>query len=333
MIRLKSWIFAASLALVPACAVAQAPAVTAPAPAAVAAPVVAPVAAAPVAAKAAEAKAPAVAAPPRMAPTQGMGMPTDGAITIQPQVTKIGQRAEWMHNMILMPIMTIISLFVLGLLLWVVAFYRKAANPVASKVSHNTFIEILWTGIPILILVGISIPSISLLLEQYKPAPANAVTVKAIGNQWYWTYQYPDNGGFEVVSNMLPDEKALEGHEPPHLAADNRMVIPVNTPIKVITTSVDVIHSFAVPAFWQKMDAVPGRLNETTFTVEREGVYYGQCSELCGARHGYMPIAVEVVSMDTYKQWIASKGGHMPGAKTAEATPAAPTAASQIAKN
>jgi cytochrome c oxidase subunit II len=331
MIRLKSWIFAASLALVPAVAAAQAPA-TASVTAAPAM-VVAPIASAPIAAKP-EAKAAVVEAPPRMAPTPGIGMPTDGAITIQPQVTKIGQRAEWMHNVILMPIMTIISLFVLGLLLYVMARYRKAANPVASKVSHNTFIEIIWTGIPILILVGISIPSISLLLAQYKPAPANAVTVKAIGNQWYWTYQYPDHGGFEVVSNMLPDEKAIAGHEPPHLAADNRMVIPVHTPIKVITTSADVIHSFAVPAFWQKMDAVPGRLNETTFTVEREGVYYGQCSELCGARHGYMPIAVEVVSPEAFKQWIASKGGQMPGAKTAAATPApAPVAATQIAKN
>jgi cytochrome c oxidase subunit II len=325
MIRLKPWIFAMWLALVPAAAMAeaQAPVVTA---------TTAPVAA-PAAPAVASDNAVKVAAPARMEPTQGIGMPVDGAYNIQMQVTKTGQRAEWMHNMILMPVMTIISLFVLGLLFWVVARYRKAANPVASKVSHNTFIEILWTGIPILILVGISIPSISLLLEQYKPAPASAVTIKATGNQWYWTYSYPDHGGFEIISNMLPDDKAEAGHEPPHLAADNRMVIPVHTPIKVITTSADVIHSFAVPAFWQKMDAVPGRLNETTFTVEREGVYYGQCSELCGARHGYMPIAVEVVSPAIFQQWIASKGGHMPGVKTAAEAPTAPAVVASIAKN
>ena len=218
--------------------------------------------------------------------------------------------------------MVIISFFVLGLLFWVVARFRRAANPVASKTSHNTFIEVAWTLIPVLILVGISIPSIKLLAAQYKPPPANAVTLKAIGNQWYWSYEYPDHG-IELTANMLPKEEALARHEPDQLAVDNRVVLPVNTPIKLVTTATDVIHAWAMPAFWIKMDAVPGRLNETSFTVTKTGVYYGQCSELCGDRHGYMPIGVEVVSKKDFAEWVKAKGGKMPG----EAAPAAPAAA------
>jgi cytochrome c oxidase subunit II len=341
MTGLKSLCVAVALLLAPSAALAQAPTAAEPTKTAAApvvsatqAPVTAPVGAtAATDAKTVDAKAPAVAAPPRMKPTPGIGMPTQGAISLQPQVTKLGQRARWMHDALLMPIIVAISVFVLGLLLWVMARYRRSANPVASKTTHNTFIEVVWTLVPVLILVVIAIPSISLLAAQYKPAPADAVVVKAIGNQWYWAYEYPDHGGFEVVSNMLTKEQALAGGEPEQLAVDNRMVIPVKTPIKVITTSNDVIHSWAVPAFWQKMDAVPGRLNEINFTVEREGVYYGQCSELCGARHGFMPITVEVVSPVVFKQWIASKGGTMPGAKTAAVLTAPAASAAPIAKN
>ena len=190
-----------------------------------------------------------------------------------------------------------------------------------SKTSHNTLIEVIWTLVPVLILVGIAIPSIGLLAAQYKPVGKNAVTIKATGNQWYWEYSYPDHGGFEIVSNMLTDEQAKASGQPRLLAVDNRIVVPVGVPIRVLTTSNDVIHSFAVPAFWTKMDAVPGRINETSFTVEKAGVYYGQCSELCGARHGFMPIAVEAVSPAAFAQWIASKGGKMPGAKPAATAP------------
>ena len=233
-----------------------------------------------------------------------------------------------MHDVLLMPIITLISLFVLGLLFWVSFRFRRAANPVASKTSHNTFIEIVWTLVPVIILVVISIPSIQLLAQQYKPAGKGAITVKATGNQWYWSYNYPDYGDFEVVANMLkekgdvvPGERfRTEADGPRLLATDNRILIPVNTPIKLITTSNDVIHSWAMPAFWSKMDAVPGRLNEIKFTAEREGVYFGQCSELCGARHGFMPIAVEVVSKAKFEAWIASKGGKLPGAVAPAAT-------------
>ncbi len=182
----------------------------------------------------------------------------------------------------------------------------------------------LWTLGPVVVLVLIAIPSIGLLQAQFKPAPAGAVTLKAIGNQWYWTYQYPDHGGIEITANMLkekdqvsPGERARTDVDGPRLlAVDNRIVLPVGVPIRLITTSNDVIHSWAIPAFWMKLDAVPGRLNETSFTIEKPGLYFGQCSELCGARHGFMPIAVQAVSPAQFAAWIAAKGGKMPGAAT-----------------
>ncbi len=264
------------------------------------------------------AAAPAAPAPQLYAPTPGIGQPIPGSIGIQPQVTEIGQQALWMHNALLMPIITAISIFVLFLLLWVVVRYRRGANPVPSKTSHNTVIEIVWTLVPVLILLVIAVPSIKLIAAQYDTPKAD-LTVKVIGHQWYWSYQYPDNGDFEIVSNILSDEEDKKRGEPRLLGVDERMVVPAGKVIKVLTTSDDVIHSFAVPAFWTKMDAVPGRINETWFKVDRVGVYYGQCSELCGAKHGFMPIAVEVVTPAQFAQWVASKGGTMPGAKPAAA--------------
>ena len=288
----------------------------------------------PVAMPAASAKAPDIV---HQAPTPGHGMPTD-AITLQTQETAIGHEAANFHNYILVPMMGLISLFVLGLLVWVILRYRSGANPVPSKTHHNTFIEIVWTLVPVLILVAIAVPSIQLLAHQYSPPKAD-LTVKVIGNQWYWTYQYPDNGDFEVVSNMLKEPGQTTGKErartdadgPKQLAVDERMVVPAGAVVKLIVTSNDVIHSFAVPSFWTKMDAVPGRLNETWFKVDRPGVYFGQCSELCGARHGFMPIAVEVVPAAQFAQWVAFKGGTLRGAKPAanpDATsPASPATA------
>ncbi|WP_235525925.1 cytochrome c oxidase subunit II [Sphingomonas sp. Leaf34] len=257
---------------------------------------------------------------PAMTAKPMIGQPTDGLFGLQPQVTKNGQFAHWMHNSILVPTITIISLLVLGLLFWVSFRYRRARNPVASKTSHNTFIEIIWTLAPVVILVLIAVPSIGLLQAQFKPAPSGAVTLKAIGNQWYWTYQYPDNGGFEITANMLKEKGEVAAGErartaadgPKLLATDNRIVLPVGVPIRLITTSNDVIHSWAVPAFWIKLDAIPGRLNETSFTIDKPGLYFGQCSELCGARHGYMPIAVEAVPPAQYAAWVRAKGGTMP---------------------
>ena len=272
---------------------------------------------------------PAVAIDPKI------GQPVEGRIGTQPQVTPNGEFAAWMHNDLLVPIITLISLFVLGLLLYAMVRYRHAANPVASKTSHNTLIEVIWTAVPIVILVVIAVPSIGLLQAQFKPAPANAVTLKAIGNQWYWSYQYPDHGGFEITSNMLKEKGEVAAGErartdvdgPRLLATDNRVVLPVNTPIRLITTANDVIHSWAMPAFWVKLDAVPGKLNETSFTIKRPGVYFGQCSELCGARHGYMPITVVAVDRATFDRWVVAKGGTLPGAAPAAASDAAADAA------
>jgi cytochrome c oxidase subunit 2 len=260
-------------------------------------------------------------------PVVGIGQP-DGRMGIQDQVTPIGRQAAWFHNILLLPLIAAISLFVLALLLYVVVRYRRSANPVPSRTTHNTLIEVVWTLVPVLILVAIAVPSIKLLANQYSPPKAD-LTVKAIGNQWYWTYQYPDNGDFELVSNALSDADAKTRGEPRQLAVDERMVVPVGATVKVIVTSNDVIHAWGVPAFWTKIDAVPGRLNETWFKAERPGLYYGVCYELCGARHGYMPIAVEVVQPAQFAAWVASKGGTMPGgaqARTGDETATSPIA-------
>ena len=263
----------------------------------------------------------------------GAGMPTDGTIALQEQFSPVGEQAADFHNVILLPLITIISLIVLGLLAWVVVRYRRAANPVPSKTSHNTTIEVIWTLVPVLILVAIAIPSIRLLAAQYEPAPDNAVTIKAIGNQWFWSYEYPDHGDIQFVANMLREQNEVgEGERfrtdvdgPRLLATDNRVVLPVGTPIRLITTANDVIHSWAMPAFWVKLDAIPGRLNETTFTISEPGVYFGQCSELCGARHAYMPIVVQAVEPAVFEQWVLAKGGAMPGsaAETGDVDPLA----------
>ena len=251
----------------------------------------------------------------RVTPNVGIGQP-DGRASLQPQVSPIGIEAAWFHNDILMPLITFTCLFVLVLMLWVIIRYRRAANPVPSRTSHNTVIEVIWTLVPVLVLVAIAVPSIRLLANQYSPPKAD-LTVKAIGNQWYWTYQYPDHGDFEIVSNALSDADAKKRGEPRMLGVDERMVVPVGATVKVIVTSNDVIHAFGVPAFWAKVDAVPGRLNETWFKADKPGIYYGVCYELCGARHAYMPIAVEVLPRPQFAAWVASKGGTMPGAPQA----------------
>lgn len=258
-----------------------------------------------------------------MAPTKGKGMPTsyqDDAIkslTFQDQYTADGQYALWMHDFILMPVITVISLFVLGLLLYVIMRFSRRANPTPSRVTHNTKLEVIWTIIPVFILVLIAVPSLTLLARQYETPPENAVTVKATGYQWYWGYAYPDHGDFEIVSNMLPEEEALSRGEPFKLAVDNRMVVPAGVPLRIQTTGADVIHAFAVPSLWFKMDAVPGRLNEKLLTIKEPGVYYGQCSELCGSRHAYMPITVEALPPEEFAQWVLAQGGTMPGGDAA----------------
>jgi len=330
----KSVVFAGLLAIGATGAIAQAPAAgeapAAAAPAneaapAAASPAAASNAAAPVAAAAAPAESPKVAAPAQLKPIATIGQPQAKEMGFQEQVTANGRYALWFHNSILLPLCIIMSLFVLGLLLYVIVRFRRSANPVPSKVSHNTLIEVIWTLGPVLILVGIAIPSIDLLAKQFKPAPKDALTVKVTGYQWYWGYEYPDNGIAEYVSNILPPEKAIANGEPGLLGVDHRLVLPVGRPIKLIATGSDVIHSFSVPALWVKIDAVPGRLNERNFTIEKPGVYYGQCSELCGARHGFMPISIEALPPAQFAQWVASQGGSMtkPAAEAAPATAAA----------
>lgn len=257
-----------------------------------------------------------------MKPVEGIGMPKPAELDFQEQFSETGQYAKWINNAVLLPIITIISLFVLGLLLWVIVRFNRRANPIPSKTTHNTLIEVLWTLIPVLILLGIAYPSLDLLAKQFKPAPSEAVTIKATGYQWYWGYTYPDHGGFEVVSNMLKEKGDAAAGErfrtdndgPGQLAVDNRMVVPAGVPLRIQTTAADVIHAFAVPSLWFKLDAVPGRLNEKSLTITKPGVYFGQCSELCGARHAFMPIAIEALPPAQFAAWVAAQGGSMPGA-------------------
>ncbi|GGD97457.1 hypothetical protein GCM10011515_16560 [Tsuneonella deserti] len=251
------------------------------------------------------------------------GQPTPGALDVQSQYSPTGRQAFKLHFGLVI-VMVAISLFVLALLIFVMVRFRKGRNPVPSRTTHNTAIEVAWTLIPVLILVAIALPSISLISAQYESAPKDAVTVKVTGYQWYWGYTYPDNGGFEVISNMLPEEEAAKRGEPSHLGVDNRMVVPVGEWIRLQTTAADVIHSFAVPSLWFKLDAVPGRLNERRLFIEEPGIYYGQCSELCGAKHAYMPIAVEAVPRAQFDAWVRSQGGTVGKPEAAAAPAAAP---------
>ncbi len=259
--------------------------------------------------------------------TPGIGQPAPEGIALQPPVTSIGVEAHKLVDTILDPVMFAVSIFVLGLLAWTVFRYRAAANPKASRTSHNTTIEIIWTVVPVLILVVIAVPSFRLLANQYSPPKAD-ITIKATGHQWYWEYSYPDQGNFSFDSVMLTEAESAKRGSPNLLDVDNRIVLPVGATVRVLTTAADVIHAWAMPAFWVQMDAVPGRVNETWFKVERPGVYFGQCFQLCGTKHGFMPIAVEVVSKEKFAAWIAAKqkeNGIAPAAAAAPPAAVAPT--------
>lgn len=224
----------------------------------------------------------------------------------QKAATPIMERIDNFHTF-LMWLITIISIFVLALLFYVAVRFNAKANPEPSKTTHNTFIEVVWTVVPVLILVAIAIPSIRHLYHQ-RVIPTADLTIKVIGNQWYWSYEYPDHGDLSFDSLLLEgdDLKERQKIEPTAqrlLAVDNDVVVPAGATVRVIVTASDVIHNFAVPSFGTKMDGIPGRLNETWFKVDREGIYYGQCSELCGARHAFMPIAVRVVSKEKFEAW------------------------------
>jgi len=256
-----------------------------------------------------------------------VGQPTPGAIDFQPGVTPLRHDAIFFHNVILLPIITAITLLVLGLLLWVIVRYNRRANPVPARWSHNTAVEVIWTLGPVLILVFIAIFSFKLLFA-YHDMPKPDLTIKATGYQWYWGYEYPDQKVSEFVSNILPEDQAKAKGVPYRLAATEPLVVPVNKTVRVLVTGADVIHAFAVPSFGIIMDAIPGRVNETWFKVEKTGTYYGQCRELCGVDHAFMPIEVRVVSQADFDSWVASKTGHGAAATPTQAAAAlAPAAA------
>ena len=221
----------------------------------------------------------------------------------QPAVTPVMANIEDFHRFLLY-IMVAISLLVFTLLVWIILRYNQRRNPVPGRATHNTLLEVVWTIVPVIILVVIAIPSFKLLYYE-ADIPRPDLVIKAIGKQWFWTYQYPTSGNFQFDSLGLSDANALKKGEPRLLGVDNVVVVPVNGVVKVQTTGADVIHSWAVPAFGVKMDAVPGRINETWFKATAQGTYYGECSELCGARHAYMPIEVKVVSQDAFNAWLA----------------------------
>src|SRR5271163_3766723 len=225
-----------------------------------------------------------------------LGQPAPWEYKLQGSVTEVMDYITWFHNWLFV-LITLITLFVLALLAIVVVKFNAKANPIPSRTTHNTLIEVAWTLIPVLILVSIAVPSFRLLFEELD-VPKADLTVKATGKQWYWSYAYPDNGKFEFDSLLAQDK------QPRLLGVDNEMVVPVNKVIRVQTTGADVIHSFAVPAFGIKIDAIPGRLNETWFKATKTGMFYGQCSELCGKDHAFMPIAVKVVSDQDFAAWV-----------------------------
>jgi cytochrome c oxidase subunit II len=269
--------------------------------------------------------------------------PVDRGIGFQPAATHTMQEIEAFHNLVL-PIITVITLVVLALLLWTIVRYNSKANPVPKKFSHNTLVEVIWTVIPVIILVVIAIPSFRLLYLESRVPEKVDMTLKVVGYQWYWGYEYPDSNGVAIEGRMLPEADAKAAGKPRLLGTDNPVVVPVDKTVRVIVTAADVIHSWAMPAFGVKMDAVPGHTNETWFRANKVGTYYGQCSELCGVDHAFMPIEIRVVTQAEYDTWIAEQQRAQglasaeptapPAAGTAPVTPAsAPAPATPAATN
>jgi cytochrome c oxidase subunit 2 len=227
--------------------------------------------------------------------------PTDWEVDFQTALSPSMERIVDFNLMVTI-IIVIITAFVFGLMAWIVVRYNKKRNPVPSKTTHNTMLEVIWTVVPVIILLVIAVPSFRLLYFTDRVEDAD-MTLKAIGHQWYWSYEYPDHGDFTFDALMLEDDELEEG-QPRLLATDEAVVLPVGAKIRLLTTADDVIHSWAIPALGVKMDSVPGRVNETWFQINREGMYYGQCSELCGTLHGFMPIMIEAVSQEDFDAWV-----------------------------
>ncbi|MSP83923.1 MAG: cytochrome c oxidase subunit II [Alphaproteobacteria bacterium] len=241
--------------------------------------------------------------------------PEPWQIGFQPAATPVMEEIIAFNDMVF-PIIVVIAAFVLALMIYVFVKFNARSNPTPSRVSHNTFLEFAWTVVPIIILVVIAIPSIRLLYYS-DTTPEAGLTIKAIGHQWYWSYEYPDNGAFVFDSVMVEDD-ALQPGQLRLLETDNHVVVPVGTVVRVLISSEDVIHAWAIPAFGVKKDAVPGRTTEIWFQATLEGTYYGQCSELCGVNHGFMPITVDVVSPAAFQAWLTEAQ-----TKFAESMPAA----------
>ena len=227
--------------------------------------------------------------------------PVDWQPGFQKSASKTMSDIVWFHDYMLLPIITAITVFVLFLLAYACVRFRASKNPVASTTSHNTTIEVIWTLVPCLILIVMAVPSFKVLYSQDE-IPKADVTIKAIGYQWYWGYEYPDEN--IVFDSYMIEDKDLKEGQPRLLAVDNEVVVPVNKVVKVMITANDVLHAWALPSFGVKRDAVPGRINETWFKADRTGTFYGQCSELCGIKHAFMPITVNVVSEEDYNQWL-----------------------------
>ncbi len=228
--------------------------------------------------------------------------PTEWQLGFQKAASESMREIVAFHNNLLLPIIIAISVFVLFLMLYACIKFRASANPNPSKRTHNVAVEVLWTLIPCLILIVIAVPSFKILYKQ-DAIPKADLTIKAIGYQWYWGYEYPDEN--IIFDSYMVEEKDLKADQPRLLAVDNEVVVPVGKVVKVLITANDVLHAWALPSFGVKRDAVPGRINETWFKAEKEGTYYGQCSELCGIKHAFMPITVKVVNEEDYKKWLS----------------------------
>lgn len=240
---------------------------------------------------------------PAMAQEPVLGAPHDKGLGLQAPATALAEELDFVHNAILLPIITVITLFVMALLLIVIFRFNEKRNPVPSKTTHNTLLEVVWTVVPALILVFIAVFSFPLLYRQLE-IPNPELTVRAIGHQWYWSYEYPDNGNFTFDARMIRKDEIQPGQNY-LLDTDNEVVLPVGTDIRIQITATDVIHSWTVPSFGVKHDGVPGKVNESWFNINQPGIYYGQCSELCGVEHAYMPIKIRAVSKEAFQAWVA----------------------------
>ncbi|MBE7218268.1 MAG: cytochrome c oxidase subunit II [Caulobacteraceae bacterium] len=254
-----------------------------------------------------------------------VGQPTDRAIGLQPSNSVLRDSAAFFHNIILMPALGAVCLFVLALLVYIVVKFNAKANPTPARFSHNTPIEIVWTVVPVLILMFFAIFSFRLLYA-YHNVPKPDVTIKVTGNQWYWSYEYPDAGVPEYTSNPLPEKEAeAKGPGLYRLAVDKPLVVPVGKNIQILATGADVLHAFFVPAFGIQTTTIPGRVNQTWFRPEKTGVFYGQCNELCGVNHSFMPIEVDVVTQPQYDAWVAAHSTKKPEGAPGGVAPAVPS--------